>query len=188
MATIKSVHGRTIIDSRANETLEVDVVLDDSTLGRASVPSGASTGRHEAYKIEDMAKSIENVQTLAAQLVGQDPVNQERIDLSMIEADGTDDKSVMGANVILAISLACADAAAKTQGKSLYEHIHQIANLKSTPSLPTPMFNIINGGKHADNNLEFQEFMVVPKLKEYPTIRRALPNESNKSKVILKSA
>lgn len=162
MATIKSVHGRTIIDSRANQTLEVDVILDDGTLGRASVPSGASTGRHEAYKIEDMAKSISNVQTLASQLVGQDPINQERIDLTMIQADGTDDKSVMGANVILAISLACAYAAAQTQKKPLYQHIHDIANLKAEIGLPTPMFNIVNGGKHADNNLEFQEFMVVP--------------------------
>lgn len=162
MATIAGVHPRVILDSRGNETLEVDVRLTDGVVGRASVPSGASTGEHEAYKLDDMPRALANVGAIADDLIGQDPVAQERVDLKLLSLDGTETKSNLGANVLLALSLAVCEAAAKTKGLPLHEHIHAIAGLRTPERLPTPMFNIINGGKHADNNLEFQEFMVVP--------------------------
>ncbi|MBI4022956.1 phosphopyruvate hydratase [Candidatus Berkelbacteria bacterium] len=162
MATIRSVTARTIIDSRAKHTLEVDVLLSDGSLGRASVPSGASTGSHEAARVDDPGLAVANAQSLGDSLIGQDPSNQERIDLALIAADGTPEKSRLGANVILALSLAVCEAAAHAEQRFLFEHIHAIAGLKTAPRLPTPLFNIINGGKHADNNLEIQEFMIVP--------------------------
>lgn len=162
MAVIQTVLARTIIDSRGHETLEVDVILDDGSVGRESVPSGASTGQHEVFKLDDPAKSRANALSLGQQIIGQDPVQQEKIDLILLEADGTDDKSALGGNVLLALSLATAEAGAKAARKPLYQHIHDIASLRAPIGLPTPMFNVINGGKHADNNLAFQEFMLVP--------------------------
>jgi len=162
MAIIQGTKARVILDSRGNETLEVDVLLDDGTLGRVSVPSGASTGSHEAYKIQDMRQSVQNIKSLTTQIVGLDPAQQERVDSILLQTDGTEDNSKMGANVILALSLATASAAARSMKKPLHTHLHSIAGLQAPERMPTPMFNIINGGKHADNNLEFQEFMVVP--------------------------
>ncbi len=168
MATITGVHPRVILDSRGSETLEVDIRLTDGTLGRASVPAGASTGEHEAYRLDDMPRALANIGAIADELIGQDPVAQERIDLKLLSLDGPETKSNLGANVLLALSLAVCEAGAKTQGIPLHEHIHAIAGLRAPERLPTPMFNIINGGKHADNNLEFQEFMVVPSAERYP--------------------
>lgn len=162
MAAISSFQSRVILDSRGKQTIEVDVHLDDGSMGRASVPSGASTGSHEAARENDMAQALKNVATLGDQLIGQDPTQQERIDLALLTADGTDNKSKLGGNVILAISIAVCTAGAKAAKKPLYQHIHDIAGMKAGIGLPTPMFNIINGGMHSDNKLEFQEFMVVP--------------------------
>lgn len=163
MSLIKDIRGRKVLDSRGNPTLEVDVILDSGVLGRQSVPSGASTGRYEAHKIEDINVSIANVQNLRSSLVGQDSAYQEKIDLLMINTDGSIRKTNLGANTTLAISLACCEATAKDSKIPLYKHINSISgiNLKNF-SMPIPMFNIINGGKHADNNLSFQEFMVIP--------------------------
>ncbi|MBI4032464.1 phosphopyruvate hydratase [Candidatus Berkelbacteria bacterium] len=168
MAVIQSIQARTIIDSRGHETLEVDVILDDGSLGRESVPSGASTGQHEVFKLEDPAKSRANALSLGQQIVGQDPTQQEKIDLILLQADGSEDKSTLGGNVLLALSLATAEAAAKAARKPLYEHLHDIAGLHAPIGLPTPMFNVINGGKHSDNNLPFQEFMLVPAADDRP--------------------
>lgn len=168
MAKIISVHPRTILDSRGQETLEVDVVLNDGNWGRASVPSGASTSRHEAFKIEDMSQAKINVEMLAPLLIGQDPIGQERIDLTLMAQDQTENKSNIGANVMLAISLAIVEAGAKAAKKPLYQHIHDLTGIGEELRLPTPMFNVINGGKHADNNLEFQEFMLVPTADDRP--------------------
>ncbi len=162
MSKIKKIYSRIIIDSRAKETLEVDVVLEDGSIGRASVPSGASTGTHEAYVVKDMRQAKVNVDGLAHLLVGKDPSKQREIDSLLLEQDGSEDKSNLGGNVLLAISLANCVAAAKGAKKDLFVHINEIANLGNQPSLPTPLFNILNGGKHADNNLDFQEFMIVP--------------------------
>lgn len=162
MAAIKTIQGREILDSRANSTLEVDVVLDDGSFGRASVPSGASTGRYEAYKLEDIPRAIANVDLVSKNLIGQDATQQERIDLLLINTDGSDNKANLGGNVTLAISLAVAEAAAKTQSLPLYEYIHTLAKTSEEMRLPLPMFTLINGGKHADSGLSFQEFSVVP--------------------------
>jgi enolase len=162
MATIRSIEPRAILDSRGHQTVEVDLLLDDGTIGRASVPAGASTGIHEAARVEDMDQALKNAVMLGERLVGQDPAQQERIDLALLEADGTDDKSKLGGNVLLAVSIASCVAAALSLKKPLYEHIASIADMKSPMGMPTPMFNIINGGKHSDNKLEMQEFMVVP--------------------------
>lgn len=163
MAKIKQVVGRQILDSRGDPTLEVDVILEDGIIGRSSVPSGASTGRYEAFKVEDTNKAINNVSILGKNLIGHDADDQERIDLMMINTDASANKSNLGGNVLLAISLACCEAAAKTLKLPLYKYIAQISKMGITQFiLPTPMFNIINGGKHADNNLSFQEFMVIP--------------------------
>lgn len=163
MSKIKDIRGRKILDSRGNATIEVDVILDDGTWGRASVPSGASTGRTEVYKLIDMEKAVSNVEILAQSLRGQEASEQEKIDLLMINTDGTPNKENLGGNVILAISLATAEAQANSLRIPLYRYIAKIFHKDmATFKLPTPMFNIINGGKHADNNLPFQEFMVVP--------------------------
>lgn len=162
MASIRTLQARSILDSRGHQTLEVDLLLDDGTVGRASVPAGASTGIHEAARVEDMAQAVKNAQALGERLAGQDPAQQERIDLALLEADGTENKSKLGGNVLLAVSIASCVAAAKSMKKPLYEHIASIADQKAPIGMPTPMFNIINGGKHSDNKLEVQEFMVVP--------------------------
>ena len=174
MAKIKSVKAREILDSRGNPTIEVDVVLDTGTLGRASVPSGASTGTREAVELRDgdksrflgrgVQKAVANVnKILGPRLVGMDPDGQNKIDKLMISIDGTDNKSRLGANSILGLSLAVAHSAAADARMPLYRYL---GGAKGTV-LPVPMMNILNGGAHADNNLDFQEFMVVPVGKDF---------------------
>ncbi|MBA3684949.1 MAG: phosphopyruvate hydratase [Planctomycetes bacterium] len=166
---IEDVHARQIIDSRGNPTIEVDVVLDDGSLGRAAVPSGASTGAYEAVELRDgdkaqylgkgVLKAVANVnEQIGAELVGIEASEQRRIDALMCEMDGTENKAKLGANAILGVSLAVAKAAAASHGLPLYRYIGG-ANARQ---LPVPMANIINGGKHADNKVDFQEFMVMP--------------------------
>jgi enolase len=167
--SIEFIQGRQVIDSRGNPTVEVDVVLDDGTLGRAAVPSGASTGEHEAVELRDddkkrwlgkgVTKAVENVNTkIAPELIGMDPRDQEAIDQLMIELDGTPNKAKLGANAILGVSMAVAKAAAEASGLPLYRYLGG----PSARTLPVPMMNILNGGKHADNNVDFQEFMIQP--------------------------
>ncbi len=169
MSTIIDIIGREILDSRGNPTVEVDVILEDGTLGRAAVPSGASTGAHEAVEKRDgdMARylgkgvmgAVESVNgELAEALVGFDATEQEAIDATMIELDGTDNKSRLGANAILGVSLATAKAAADFSALPLYRYIGG----SSARILPVPMMNIINGGEHADNPIDIQEFMIMP--------------------------
>ena len=168
-ATIASVRAREILDSRGNPTVEVDVILTDGTLGRAAVPSGASTGIYEAVELRDgdkkrylgkgVTQAVANTNgALAKVVVGRDPSDQVGLDLAMIAADGTENKGKLGANAILGVSLATAKAAAASRGLPLYRYIGG-ANARV---LPVPMANIINGGKHADNKIDFQEFMVMP--------------------------
>src|SRR4051794_39361724 len=168
-APIAEVRGREILDSRGNPTVEVDVILADGTLGRAAVPSGASTGIYEAVELRDddkrrylgkgVTKAVENVyDALAKVAVGRDPGDQIGLDLAMIAADGTENKSKLGANAILGVSLAAAKAAAEAHGLPLYRYLGGT----NARVLPVPMANIINGGKHADNQIDFQEFMVMP--------------------------
>lgn len=169
MPKIRSVKAREILDSRGNPTVEVDVVLSNRVLGRASVPSGASTGTREAVELRDgdearfmgrgVQKAVRNVnKVIAPRIVGMDASNQKEIDAAMIELDGTENKSRLGANAILGVSLAVAHASANAAGMPLFKYLGgPRANL-----LPVPMMNILNGGAHADNNLDFQEFMVVP--------------------------
>ena len=165
---IKDIKAREILDSRGNPTVEVDVILEDGTLGRASVPSGASTGVNEALELRDgdpsrynglgVLKAVHNVNNLIRSvLIGKDVHDIREIDQMLIELDGTDHKSRLGANAILGTSLACLKAAALSDGKELFEYIG------NERVLPIAMMNILNGGMHADNNLDFQEFMIVPK-------------------------
>jgi enolase len=167
--SIEMVQGRQILDSRGNPTIEVDVVLEDGTIGRAAVPSGASTGEHEAVELRDddkkvyvgkgVLKAVDNVNTkIAPELIGLDPRDQEAIDQLMIEMDGTPNKGKLGANAMLGVSLAVARAAAASSGLPLYRYLGG----PSAKTLPVPMMNILNGGKHADNNVDFQEFMIQP--------------------------
>ena len=167
---IKRIHAREILDSRGNPTVEVDVILENGILGRASVPSGASTGIYEAYELRDgdasryLGKGVQTavsaVNTEIAQaLIGKNLLAQEDIDNLMIELDGTKNKSRLGANAILGVSLACAKAAAIASGVPLYSYIHE--NNDATV-LPVPMMNILNGGAHATNNVDIQEFMIMP--------------------------
>jgi len=169
MTTIKDIRGRMIIDSRGNPTVEADVILEDGTIGRAAVPSGASTGTKEAIELRDKDKkqylgkgvnqAVKYINTiLKGSLIGQDASNQKNIDQRMIDLDGTNNKSNLGANSILAISMAAAHASAKSLKQNLFEYLSP----DQTYSLPTPMMNIINGGAHADNNVDIQEFMIIP--------------------------
>ena len=164
---IKNIIGREILDSRGNPTVEVDVILDNGVIGRACVPSGASTGEREALEMRDGDKSrfngkgvlnaVNNVNTvLRDNLIGMDVTKQKEIDYKMLELDGTKTKSKIGANAILGVSMACLKAAAKANGKELYEYVGD------GKTLPVPMMNIINGGAHADNSLDFQEYMIIP--------------------------
>lgn len=166
---IQGVIARQILDSRGNPTVEVEVYLEDGSLGRASVPSGASTGAHEAVELRDdnkrlyggkgVLKAVENVnETIASQLVTLDAADQVGIDRLMIELDGTENKGKLGANAILGVSLAVAKAAANSLGLPLYRYIGGTNGAQ----LPVPMMNILNGGKHADSNVDLQEFMVMP--------------------------
>jgi enolase len=169
MTEIISIHAREILDSRGNPTVEADVILTDGILGRAAVPSGASTGEHEAVELRDgdqqhyqgkgVLQAVENVESvLAPELTGMDASNQKLIDATMIAIDGTPNKGSLGANAILAVSMACARASAEALGLPLYRYLGGV----SACILPTPMMNILNGGAHADNNVDFQEFMVMP--------------------------
>ncbi|WP_418272014.1 phosphopyruvate hydratase, partial [Intestinimonas sp.] len=166
---IVDVLGREILDSRGNPTVEVEVYLEDGVVGRAAVPSGASTGIYEACELRDgdkgrylgkgVLKAVENVNTeIADCLVGMNVLDQVAIDKAMIELDGTPNKSRLGANAILGASLACAKAAAESLGLSLYNYIGGV----NAKTLPVPMMNILNGGAHATNNVEIQEFMIMP--------------------------
>ncbi len=169
MTEIASIHAREILDSRGNPTVEADVILESGTLGRAAVPSGASTGEHEAVELRDgdkahymgkgVLQAVENVESiLSPELCGIDVSNQRLIDQTMIALDGTPNKGRIGANAILAVSMACARAAAKELRMPLYRYLGGI----HACTLPTPMMNILNGGAHADNNVDFQEFMIMP--------------------------
>ncbi len=175
MAKIVEVKAREILDSRGNPTVEVDVVLENGIVGRAAVPSGASTGEREAVELRDgdkkrymgkgTTKAVENVnQTIAPKIVGMDASQQRDIDEAMIELDGTDTKSKLGANAILGVSLAVAKAAAAEQGLPLYRWVAEVQHVGgvSARTLPVPLMNILNGGKHAVSSTDFQEFMVVP--------------------------
>ena len=168
MAKIKKILARQIFDSRGNPTVEVDVITDDNNLGRAAVPSGASTGENEAVELRDGGDSymgkgvlmaVNNVNTVIAdQLIGKSVFDQQEIDNAMIELDGTENKCILGANAILGVSLAVSQAAAKCKGLPLYKYIGG----DSAITLPVPMMNIINGGSHSDAPIAFQEFMIVP--------------------------
>ena len=169
MTEIVSIHAREILDSRGNPTVEADVILDSGAKGRAAVPSGASTGEHEAVELRDgdkdhylgkgVLQAVENVETiLGPELIGMDASNQRLIDATMISIDGTENKSRLGANAILAVSMAAARASAEALKLPLYRYLGGV----NACLLPTPMMNILNGGSHADSNVDFQEFMVMP--------------------------
>lgn len=169
MWTIIDVRGREILDSRGNPTVEVEVLLEDGTLGRAAVPSGASTGAYEAVELRDgdnarylgkgVLNAVDNVNSIIGpELIGMDVRDQNGIDTLMLELDGTPNKSKLGANAILGVSLACVKAAAEASGLPLYQYIGGV----NAKQLPVPMMNILNGGEHADNNVDIQEFMIMP--------------------------
>lgn len=169
MSTIQSVHARQILDSRGNPTVEVDVRTENGYLGRAAVPSGASTGKHEAVELRDddastyvgkgVLKAVENVNDIIyPELIGISVYEQNLIDKIMLELDGTHNKAKLGANAILGVSLAVAKAAAQEAGMSLFRYVGGT----NANTLPVPMMNILNGGSHADNSIDFQEFMVMP--------------------------
>ena len=172
MAKIKDIRGREILDSRGNPTVEVDLTLSDGSFGRAAVPSGASTGSHEALELRDgdkkryggkgVLKAVENVNTILNKALKGKEWSQKTLDTKMIEIDGTETKSNLGANAILGVSLAFAHAQAKSEKKPLYKYFAQIAKTGKPMSLPLPMMNILNGGQHAENSTDIQEFMVMP--------------------------
>ena len=179
MSLISSIHGRQIIDSRGNPTVEVDVKLEDGSMGRAAVPSGASTGAHEAIELRDteskkyfgkgVQKAISGVNNeIANNLIGTEAYNQPKIDKLMCDLDGTFNKARLGANAILGVSMAVSKAAAASKGQDLYEYIGG----SDAHILPVPMMNIINGGEHADNLIDIQEFMIMPV--KAPTISEAI--------------
>lgn len=191
MSKIKKIYAREILDSRGNPTIEVEVTLESGIIGVASVPSGASTGKNEALELRDndknryhgkgVLKAVNNVNNIIAPtLIGKNSLNQEEIDNIMIKLDGTDNKSLLGANAILGVSLANLKAASKYLGKELYEF------LGDNYSMPKCMMNILNGGAHASNNLDFQEFMIVPSKEEYKENLRIGSEVFNTLKNILK--
>ena len=168
MSIILGVHARQILDSRGNPTVEVDVITENGVMGRAAVPSGASTGEHEAVELRDggdafmgkgVTKAVDNVNTvIAEEILGMSVFEQNLVDKTMIDLDGTPNKSKLGANAILGVSLAVAKAAAEELGLSLFRYVGGV----SANTLPVPMMNIINGGSHSDAPIAFQEFMVMP--------------------------
>ncbi|WP_449286686.1 phosphopyruvate hydratase [Marinobacter sp. PE14] len=173
MTKIANIKGREVLDSRGNPTVEADVILEDGTVGSACAPSGASTGSREALELRDgdasrylgkgVLKAVEAVNSrIREALVGKDAADQRALDQIMLDLDGTENKANLGANAILAVSLAAAKAAAISLGKPLYEHIADINGTSGKFSMPVPMMNILNGGEHADNNVDIQEFMVQP--------------------------
>ncbi len=169
MSSISDIHARQILDSRGNPTVEVDVITEEGFLGRAAVPSGASTGKHEAVELRDgfdnvylgksVTKAVDNVNNVIfPELEGMSVLDQKAIDQIMLELDGTENKSKLGANAMLAVSLAAAKAGAEATGQPLYRYVGGV----NASVLPTPMMNILNGGSHADNRIDFQEFMIIP--------------------------
>ena len=173
MSAIVDVIAREIMDSRGNPTIEVDVLLESGVIGRAAVPSGASTGAKEAVELRDgdksrylgkgVLKAVEHVNTeITEAIIGLDAEEQAFIDKTLIELDGTENKDRLGANAILGVSMACARAAAEESGLPLYRYLGGSGMMQ----LPTPMMNIINGGEHADNSVDIQEFMIVPHMKK----------------------
>src|SRR3990172_7677469 len=177
--TIESIFAQEILDSRGNPTVEVEVVLGDGSWGRAAVPSGASTGSHEALEMRDgdksrysgkgVLKAVENVnKEIADALIGWDAVEQKALDMALLQLDGTPNKSKLGANAILGVSLAVAKAAANALGLPLYRYLGGV----SARTLPVPMMNILNGGKHAVDSTDLQEFMILPV--GAPSFREAL--------------
>lgn len=191
MSKIKNIYAREILDSRGNPTVEVELTLESGIKAVASVPSGASTGKNEALELRDndknryhgkgVLKAINNVNNIIKPLlIGKDSLNQEEIDRIMLEKDGTENKEVLGANAILGVSLANLKAAAKYKGLELYEH------LGKEYSMPRCMMNILNGGVHASNNLDFQEFMIVPNKEEYHENLRMGSEVFNTLKNVLK--
>jgi enolase len=169
MTEIAAIHAREVLDSRGNPTVEADVVLESGAMGRAIVPSGASTGEHEAVELRDgdkshylgkgVLKAVENVESiLAPELTGMDATNQRLLDATMISLDGTDNKGRLGANAILSVSMAAARASANELRIPLYRYLGGV----NASVLPTPQMNILNGGVHADNNVDFQEFLIMP--------------------------
>lgn len=180
---ISRIHAREILDSRGNPTLEAEVVLDNGASGRAAVPSGASTGVHEAVELRDgdesryfgkgVVQAVRNVnEAIAADLAGFDAADQATLDARLIELDGTDNKGRLGANALLGVSLAAAHAAASAKDQWLYEHLLESSDQAAT--LPVPMMNILNGGAHADNRVDIQEFMVMPVgLPDFPSALQA---------------
>jgi enolase len=170
MSYITDVHARQILDSRGNPTVEVDVITEDEVMGRAAVPSGASTGKHEAVELRDgdksvflgrgVLKAVDNVNDIIAdQLIGLHVNEQAHIDHMLITMDGTENKANLGANATLAVSMAVAKAAAQESNLPLFRYLGGV----NATLLPIPMMNILNGGAHADNKIDFQEFMIVPK-------------------------
>jgi len=173
MAKIIDIKGREVLDSRGNPTVEADVILEGGIIASACAPSGASTGSREALELRDGDKSrylgkgvLKAVATINGPirelLLGKDATDQEALDRAMIELDGTENKAILGANSILAVSLAAAKAAAQAKGMPLYAHIAELNGTPGVYSMPVPMMNIINGGEHADNNVDIQEFMIQP--------------------------
>ncbi len=173
MSSIADIRAFEVLDSRGNPTVQADVILENGIVGTACAPSGASTGSREALELRDgdksrylgkgVLKAVDNINsTIKALLVGTDAADQRALDQAMIDADGTDNKAVLGANAILAVSLAAAKAAAQDRGMALYAHIAELNGTTGQYSMPVPMMNIINGGEHADNNVDIQEFMVQP--------------------------
>ncbi len=170
LVKIKKIHAREVFDSRGNPTVEVECTLDDGTFTRGMVPSGASTGIYEALEMRDggtrlmgksVAKAVANVHSVAPKLIGMDPTNQTDIDELLLELDGTENKSKLGANAILGVSMAVCKAGAESQGIPLYQHL---GNLRGNDQfvLPVPSLNVINGGEHGGNDIAFQEFMIMP--------------------------
>jgi enolase len=200
MSTIASIHARQILDSRGNPTLEADVTLADGSFGRAAVPSGASTGTHEALELRDgdkkvylgksVMKAVSNVNgPIAKALKGMDVSDHRAVDKKMLDLDGTPNKSVLGANAILGVSLAVARARAVSEKQSLWQSLATQFGVKSPTKLPVPMMNVINGGAHADSGLSFQECMIVPTdFKTFSDALRAGAEIFHALKKILKDA
>lgn len=191
MSKIKDIFAREILDSRGLPTVEVDVILENNMKSTASVPSGASTGEREAIELRDnesrycgkgVLKAVNNVNTIIRRnLIGIDVTDQKQIDEIMLNLDGTKNKAALGANAILGVSLACLKAAAKANGCELYRYLN-----KKNVTLPYPMVNIVNGGKHADNNLDIQEFMIVPKFRSIKESIRVASEIFQELKTLLK--
>lgn len=181
MGVIQSVKAREILDSRGNPTVEVDVTLADGSFGRSAVPSGASTGSHEAVELRDkedryggkgVAKAVGNVNTAISQAIVGNTHDQSSLDKALIALDGTPNKGILGANAILGVSMAFSHAEAKSQKIPLYEYFKKISGTTEKMRLPVPLMNVLNGGKHADNSTDLQEFMIVPL--GAPTFKEAL--------------